>query len=69
MLLQARAEAGFEGRIDEQTHCHHPQQGHEALGFFERELGGQKLRGFEEAQPAFHLGLPFVAIKGGVSNV
>ena len=30
---------------------------------FEIERGGQKLRGFEEAQPAFRLGLPFVAVE------
>ena len=63
MLLQDRADAVFEGRIDEQTYRHHHQQGHDALGFFEIERGGQKLRVFEEAKPAFHLGLPFVSIE------
>jgi hypothetical protein len=61
MLLQDRADTVLEGRIDEQTHRHHHQQGHDALGFFEVERGGQKLRGFEEAKPAFHVGLPFVS--------
>jgi hypothetical protein len=61
MLLQDHADAVFEGCIDEQTHCHHHQQGHDAFGFFEIERGGQKLRVFEEAKPAFHLGLPFVS--------
>ena len=63
MLLQDHADAVFEGCIDEQTHCHHHQQGHDAFGFFEIERGGQKLRVFEEAQPAFRLGLPFVAVE------
>ena len=63
MLLQDRADAVFEGRIDEQTHRHHHPQGQDALGVFELERGGQKLRGCEEAKPAFHLGLPFVSIE------
>ena len=41
VLLQDRADAVFEGRIDEQTHRHDHQQGHDALGF---------LRESEEAQ-------------------
>ena len=64
-LLQDRADAVCEGRIDESTPRHHPQQGHEALGFFERARGGQKLWGFEEAQPAFRPGVPFVSIEHG----
>ena len=61
MRLQDRADTVFEGRIDEQTHRHHHQQGHDTLGFFEVERGGQKLRVFEEAKPTFHVGLPFVS--------
>ena len=61
LLLQDRADTVFEGRIDEQTHRHHHQQGHDALGFFEGERGGQKWPGFEEAKPACHVGLPLVS--------
>ena len=63
VLLEGRADAVFEGRIDEQTHRHDHQQGHDALGFFEIERGGQKLRVFQEAKAAFRPGLPFVSIQ------
>src|SRR5262245_34148470 len=66
MLLQGRADAIFERCIDEQTHCHHHQEGHNALGLFEIEGGGQKLRVFEEAKPAFCPRLPFVSIEHGL---
>src|SRR5262249_8153321 len=65
LLLQDRADAVFEGCIDEQTHCHDHQQGHDALRFFEIEGGRQKLRIFQEAKPALCLGLPFVASEHG----
>ena len=63
MLLKGRADAVFEGRIDEQTDRHDHEQGHDALGFFEREGGSQKLRVFQAAQPTFRLGLPFVSVE------
>src|SRR6516162_10319080 len=50
-----------QGGIDEQTDGHHHQQGHDALGFFEIERRGQKLRGLEEAKAAFGIYLAFVA--------
>jgi hypothetical protein len=68
LLLQNRADAVCEGRIDASTPRHHHQQGHEALGFFERERGGQTLRGFEEAQPALRPGLPCVSIEPGLGG-
>ena len=63
VLLEGCADAVFEGRIDEQTDGHHHEQGHDALGLFEIEGGGQKLRVFEEAKPAFRPGLPFIAVE------
>jgi hypothetical protein len=62
MLLQGRADTLFERCIDEHTHRHHHQECHNVLGLFEIEGGGQKLRVFEEAQPAFCPSLPFVSI-------
>ena len=63
VLLKDRADAIFESCIDEQTHRHDHQEGHNALGLFEIEGGGQKLRVFEEAKPAFRLRLPFVSVE------
>jgi hypothetical protein len=63
VLLQGRADAICERGIDEQTHRHYHQEGHNALGLFEIEGGGQKLWGFEEAKPAFCPRLPFVSIE------
>ena len=53
VLLEGCADAVFEGCIDEPTDGHHHEQGHDALGLFAREGGGQKLRVFAEAKPAF----------------
>src|SRR5215510_12810887 len=66
MLLQGRADAIFERCIDEQTHRHHHQEGHNAFRLFEIEGGGQKLRGCEEAKPAFCPSLPLVSIEHGL---
>jgi hypothetical protein len=40
VLLERAADAVLSGRIDEQTHRHHHQQGHDAFGFFEIERRG-----------------------------
>jgi hypothetical protein len=61
--LERVANAVLSGRIDEQTYRHHHQAGHDTLGLFEIERGGQKLRVFEEAKPAFAPGLAFVAVE------
>ena len=61
VLLERAADAVLSGGIDQQTDGHHHQQGHDALGFFERERRGQKLRVLEETKAAFGMGLPFVA--------
>ena len=69
MLLEGRADAVLQGRIDEQTDGHHHQQGHDAFRFFEIERGGQKLRVFQEAKPAFRPGLPFVAVEHRLGRI
>jgi len=61
MLLEGRADAVFEGRIDEQTDGHHQQSCHHALGLFERARGGEKLGVFEAAKPALCMGLACIA--------
>lgn len=43
------------------VHTPHTQQCHEAFRLFERPRGGQKLWVFQEAKPAFRLGLAFIA--------
>jgi hypothetical protein len=62
VVLEGMAEAVLAGRIDESADRHHHQQGHDALGLFEREGRGQTLWGFEEATPTFRPGLPFIAV-------
>jgi hypothetical protein len=61
VLLKDRTDAVFEGGIDESTHRHDHQQGHEALGVCAIERGGEPWRGFEEANPAFRLRVPLVS--------
>jgi hypothetical protein len=61
--LERVATAVLYGRRDEPTSRHHPQAGPDTLGLLARERGGQKLRGFEEAQPAFAPGLACVAVE------
>ena len=68
LLLQDRADAVFEGCLDEPTPGPDHQQGHDALRFFQIEGGRQKLRIFQEAKPALCLGLPFVAGEHGRSS-
>ncbi len=40
VVFERFADAVFQGGIDSQTHRHHHQQRHEALGFFQIEGGG-----------------------------
>jgi len=61
LLFECPTDAILYSRIDEQTDGHHHQQGHDAFGLFEIERGGEKLGGFEEAKPAFRMGLAFIA--------
>jgi len=61
MLLEGGAHALCEGCIHEQADGHHPQQRHEAFRLFERERGGQKRWGLQEAQPTFRVGLACIA--------
>ena len=68
VLLEGYADAIFEGRIDESTDRHDHQEGHDPLGLFEREGGGQKLGGFQEAKPTFRSGLPFVSVEYGLGR-
>jgi hypothetical protein len=68
LLLQDRADAVFEGCLDEPTHGPDHQQGHDALRFFQRAGGRQKLRSFQEAKPALCLGVPFEAGEHGRSS-
>src|SRR5262245_15673885 len=65
LLLPGRADAIGEPCLDEPPHRQHHQEGQNALGLFEREGGGQTLRGFEEAKPAFCPRLPCVSIAHG----
>jgi hypothetical protein len=65
LLLQDRADAVFEGCLDEPTPGPDHQQGHDALRFFQRAGGRQKLRSFQEAKPALCLGVPFGAGEHG----
>jgi len=60
LLLEGGANAILQSGIHQQADGHHHQQCHEAFRLFEIEGGGQKLRVFQEAKPAFRLGLPFV---------
>ena len=62
VLLEGRADAVCEGRIDEETDGPDHQQGHDPLGLFERKRRGQKLRGLQETTPALRLGGPFGAV-------
>lgn len=39
---QLLTKAVFQGRLDQQTQRHHPPQGHDALGGFKVERGGQE---------------------------
>ena len=63
VLLEGRADAVFEGRIDEETDGHDHHQSHDPLGFFEIKRRGQKLRVCAEATPALRLGLPLVSVE------
>jgi hypothetical protein len=61
MVLQGFANARLQRHIDQQTHRHHHQQGHDPLGLFEIERRGQQAGIFEEATAAFCMRLAFVA--------
>jgi hypothetical protein len=68
VVLERGAHAVLSGGIDEHTAGHHQAQGHDALGLVEREGGGQKLRGFQEAKPACRPGLPCRAGEPGLGG-
>ena len=63
VVLERVAHAVLSGRRDEPTDGHHHSQGHDTLGLFEIEGGGQKWRGFEEATSTFRPGLPLIAVE------
>jgi hypothetical protein len=61
MRLEGGANPILQGRRHQQADRHHHQQGQDAFGLFERERGGQKLGGFQQAKAACRLGLAFLA--------
>ena len=63
VVRQHGADAGLQGRRDEQTDRHDHQQGHAPLGLCESERGGQQLRGFQEAKAAFGMRRPLLALE------
>jgi hypothetical protein len=63
LLLEGGANTILSSGIYQQAHRHDHQQRHDAFRFFEIERGGQKLRVFEEAKPAFGMPLAFVAFQ------
>ena len=63
VVLERVANAVLSGRIDAQTDGHHHEQGHDTLGLFEREGGGQKWRVCEETKSTFRPGVPFIAVE------
>jgi hypothetical protein len=63
LLLEGGANTILSSGIYQQAHRHDHQQRHDAFRFFEIERGGQKLRVFEEATPAFGMPLAFVAFQ------
>src|SRR5262245_26328746 len=68
LLLEGGANPILQGGVHQQADGHDHEQGHDAFRLFEREGGGQKLRVFEEAKPAFCPRLPFVAVEHGLSG-
>ena len=61
MRLERLANTVLQGCIDQQAHGHHHEQRHDALGLFEVQRGGQKLRVFQKAESALCMDLAFVA--------
>ena len=68
MLLEGSANPVLQGCVHQQADGHHHEQCHNAFRLFEIEGGGQKLRVFEEAKPAFGPGLPFGAVEHGLGR-
>lgn len=63
VVFERLADAVFQGGLDEQTHRHHHQQRHDALGCFQREGGGEELRVVQETEPTLSMTLPLVAVE------
>jgi len=52
-----------EGGIDQSADGHDHQQGHDPLGYFQIERGGQKAGIFEKPKAAFRMLLPFIPVQ------
>jgi hypothetical protein len=63
LLLAGGANPLLQGCIHQQADRHHHPQGHDVLGLFEVEGGGQKRRGLQAAQATGRPGLPFLAVE------